>query len=88
MAQLFTLFAAKDLRRLGWRSDSAELHVNVMDASNDLASNGTAPVGLLSVSRSVVFTHPDDTRNKMPIPPSPEALFGSGVTKSVVNTEK
>jgi iron complex outermembrane receptor protein len=61
-------FSPSSLRQiygdLGWRGDKAEFHVNMMGASNDLTGNGTTPVELLSVSRSAIFTHPDDTRNK------------------------
>lgn len=61
-------FSPSSLRQiygdLGWRGDKTELHINVMGASNDLIGNGTTPVELLSASRSAVFTHPDDTRNK------------------------
>ena len=61
-------FSPSSLRQiygdLGWRGATSELHVNVMGASNDLTGNGTTPVELLSASRSAIFTHPDDTRNK------------------------
>jgi iron complex outermembrane recepter protein len=49
---------------IGWRGDAAELHMNIMAADNDLVGNGTTPVDLLSVSRSAIFTHPDETKNK------------------------
>ncbi len=61
-------FSPSTLRQIyadvGWRSEQAELHLNVMGADNDLVGNGTTPVDLLSVSRSAVFTHPDETKNK------------------------
>jgi len=49
---------------LGWRGDRTELHFNLLGASNILTGNGTSPVDLLAVSRSAVFTYPDQTRNK------------------------
>ena len=38
--------------------------MNIMAADNDLVGNGTTPVDLLGVSRSAIFTHPDETKNK------------------------
>ena len=49
---------------IGWRGQRAEAHLNVTGAINNLVGNGTTPVELLSVSRSAVFTYPDETRNK------------------------
>ena len=49
---------------VGYRGDKAEVHVNLVGAINNLTGNGTAPVELLAVSRSAVFTYPDETRNK------------------------
>ena len=61
-------FSPSTLRQIygdvGWRGDSAELHMNIMAADNDLVGNGTTPVDLLAVSRSAIFTHPDETKNK------------------------
>ena len=48
---------------IGWRGSRGEMHFNVIGASNSLTGNGTAPVELLAVDRSAVFTHPDQTRN-------------------------
>ncbi len=56
------------LRRIyadvGYRGDKAEVHVNLVGASNILTGNGTTPVDLLAASRSAVFTYPDETRNR------------------------
>ena len=49
---------------VGYRGDKAEVHVNLTGATNILTGNGPAPVELLAVSRSAVFTYPDTTRNK------------------------
>ena len=48
---------------IGWRGNRGEVHFNVIGAGNRLIGNGTAPVELLAVDRSAVFTHPDQTRN-------------------------
>jgi outer membrane receptor protein involved in Fe transport len=61
-------FSPSTLRQLygdvGWRGEAAELHLNIIAADNDLVGNGTTPVDLLDVSRSAIFTFPDETKNK------------------------
>src|SRR5262245_35296144 len=61
-------FSPSTLRQIyadvGWRGEQAELHLNIIGANNILVGNGTTPVELLAVSRSAVFTHPDETRNR------------------------
>lgn len=47
----------------GWRGEGGELHLNLLGANNDLTGNGTAPVELLAVDRSSIFTYPDRTKN-------------------------
>ena len=49
---------------VGYRGDKAEVHVNLVGATNILTGNGTTPVELLAASRSAVFTYPDETRNR------------------------
>ena len=49
---------------LAGAASGAELHMNIIGADNDLVGNGTTPVDLLGVSRSAIFTHPDETKNK------------------------
>ncbi|GAC1337144.1 MAG: TonB-dependent receptor [Acetobacteraceae bacterium] len=49
---------------IGYRGDKTELHLSLLGAINALTGNGVAPVELLDVSRSAVFTYPDATRNK------------------------
>ncbi len=44
---------------IGWRSDRAELHVNVDAAQTSLDGPGTVPVELLNVDRSAQFTGPN-----------------------------
>ncbi|CAO4143259.1 TonB-dependent receptor:IMP dehydrogenase/GMP reductase [Methylorubrum thiocyanatum] len=48
---------------LGVQGERSEFHFNVIGASNSLTGNGTAPVELLKVDRSDVFTYPDQTKN-------------------------
>lgn len=49
---------------IGWRGHRGELHLNLLAADNELVGNGTAPVELLAVDRSAVFTWPDRTLNR------------------------
>ncbi len=59
---------ASDVRQfygdVGWRSEQAELHLNVLLADNVLNSPGTLPVQLLDVDRTATFTAPNRTTNK------------------------
>ena len=48
---------------LAWRSGPAEFHLDVTGAATALTGNGTAPVQLLAVDRSAIFTFPDKTDN-------------------------
>ena len=61
-------FNSSDLRQffgdVGWRGDSAELHLSVLAADNVLNGPGTIPVQLLSAQRNAVFTAPNLTTNK------------------------
>jgi len=49
---------------VGYRGDRAEVHLNLVGATNILTGNGTTPVELLAARRSAVFTYPDTTRNR------------------------
>jgi outer membrane receptor protein involved in Fe transport len=49
---------------LGWRSDIAELHINVVAANTTLNGPGTSPVELLAVAPSAQFTAPNLIANK------------------------
>ena len=49
---------------VGWRSDTAELHWNVLAADNRLNGPGTTPVQLLSADRTATFTAPNQTTNR------------------------
>ena len=48
---------------LGWRGAAGEIHLSLSGADNELTGNGTAPVELLAVARSAVFTFPDTAKN-------------------------
>lgn len=48
---------------LGVQADKGEFHFNFIGASNNLTGNGTAPVELLALNRTDVFTYPDKTIN-------------------------
>lgn len=49
----------------GWDGEKAGLHVKLLGAETRLTGNGSAPVELLAAKRSAVFTHPDETHNRM-----------------------
>lgn len=55
---------AQGFADFGWRGGGAEFHLNLVGAANALAGNGPAPVQLLAVDRSAVFTFPDKTGNR------------------------
>ena len=59
--------ASSNLRQfygdVGWRSDTAEVHVNVLGALNTLGNPGATPEILLSVAPSSVFTAPNNVKN-------------------------
>lgn len=61
-------FNASDLRQfygdVGWRGDSAALHLNILAADNVLNGPGTVPVELLGAQRNAAFTSPNRTANK------------------------
>ena len=48
---------------IGWRSDSAELHLNMTGAHSVLNGPGTSPVELLAVDPSAQFTAPNQISN-------------------------
>ena len=50
---------------IGHRDDDASLDLSVALAETDLIGNGSAPVELLAIDRSQVFTHPDRTENSL-----------------------
>ena len=50
---------------LGYRNDRMDVGVTVTFADTSLNGNGPAPVELLAVERSAVFTFPDTTENRL-----------------------
>jgi iron complex outermembrane recepter protein len=49
---------------VGWRSDRAELHLNITAAHSVLNGPGTSPVELLAVDRAAQFTAPNEVTNQ------------------------
>ncbi len=49
---------------IGYRSDRAEIHLNILGADNILNGPGTVPVQLLDAQRSAAFTSPNAIANK------------------------
>jgi outer membrane receptor protein involved in Fe transport len=49
---------------LGWRSDIAEIHLNVLAADNKLGNPGASPVQALDSSVGYIFTAPNTVANK------------------------
>ncbi len=50
---------------VGWQSENTTLNLSLNAADTDLNGNGASPVELIEQSRSAVFTHPDNTQNKL-----------------------
>jgi iron complex outermembrane recepter protein len=50
---------------VGWLGSDTQITVSMTAAANDLIGNGAAPIGLLDIDRSAVFTHPDRTDNDL-----------------------
>ncbi|MDB5417932.1 MAG: putative tonB-dependent receptor yncD precursor [Phenylobacterium sp.] len=50
---------------LGWRGGRWSVDLGLTGADNRLTGNGPAPVELLAVDRRAVFTHPDQTHNRL-----------------------
>ncbi|ATE62843.1 TonB-dependent receptor [Thauera sinica] len=51
--------------RLGWKSDRTDLSMSVIHANTDLIGNGLVPESLRRRRDEAIFTHPDQTRNRM-----------------------
>jgi iron complex outermembrane receptor protein len=51
--------------KMSWRGDRSSLDLSATYAHTDLIGNGAAPVGLLAMERSAIFTRPDQTKNKL-----------------------
>lgn len=53
---------------IGVRGNRGQVNVNLTAADNRLTGNGPAPVELVEVARSHVFTYPDQTGNRLFMP--------------------
>jgi outer membrane receptor protein involved in Fe transport len=51
--------------KLGWTTAETDLTVTLAHANTDLVGNGLVPESMLSERRKSIFTHPDQTRNRM-----------------------
>ena len=62
-------FSPSTVRRLygdiGYRSDKAELHLNLTEADNYFGAAGTTPMQLIQQDQSAVFTTPQSDHNEM-----------------------
>ena len=63
------MFSPSTIRRLysdvGYKSDRAELHLNLTAADNDFGAAAAAPIQLVQLNRSAVFTTPQSDHNEM-----------------------
>ncbi|HEB77482.1 MAG TPA: TonB-dependent receptor [Methylothermaceae bacterium] len=50
---------------LSWRGELGELNWTLSGQDNDLTGNGAVPIQLYRQDRDAVFTHPDDTGNRL-----------------------
>jgi len=50
---------------IGWQSSRSKIELGLTYADTDLIGNGAAPVQLLAVDRSAIFTRPDQTQNEL-----------------------
>ncbi len=51
--------------KLSWQGESTAVDASVTAADNRLRGNGAAPIELLTIDRTAVFTHPDITDNAL-----------------------
>ncbi len=49
----------------GWQTDATRVDLSLTLADTDLIGNGAAPVELLEIDRSAIFTRPDQTENDL-----------------------
>lgn len=50
---------------LSWHGDASEADLFLHYGDSDLKGNGSVPIDLLDANRRAVFTHPDQTRNRL-----------------------
>ena len=51
--------------KLGWRGERSDLSVSLNYADTDLIGNGLLPDSMYRDDRNSIFTHPDQTRNRL-----------------------
>lgn len=71
---------------LSWRRRSTSLDLSGQYGASELRGNGPAPIGLLSVQRSAIFTAPDITENDMHMLSLEGEHFFNDVTQLSINT--
>ncbi|GAB4358536.1 MAG: TonB-dependent receptor [Methylohalobius crimeensis] len=50
---------------LSWRGDKSELNLTLSGTDSELIGNGAIPIQLFREDQSAIFTHPDETLNRM-----------------------
>lgn len=50
---------------LSWRGNASELNLTLSGNDNDLTGNGAVPTQLFRQKQRAIFTHPDETSNRM-----------------------
>ena len=50
---------------LSWRGDAGEMNLTLSGNNNDLTGNGAVPIQLYRKDEKAIFTHPDETGNRM-----------------------
>ncbi len=50
---------------LSWRGKAGELNLTLSGQDNDLTGNGAVPIQLYREEQRAIFTHPDDTHNRL-----------------------
>lgn len=50
---------------LSWRGEAGELNLTLSGNDNDLTGNGAVPIQLFRQEQRAIFTHPDETSNRM-----------------------
>ena len=57
--------ASRAFAKLGWRNERTSVDLTTTVADTDLIGNGAAPVELLALERTAIFTRPDQTENAL-----------------------
>ncbi|MCB1963947.1 MAG: TonB-dependent receptor [Rhodocyclaceae bacterium] len=51
--------------KFGWQGEASRLTLTASHAETDLTGNGLLPESMYAADRNAVFTHPDNTRNRL-----------------------